>query len=103
MRPIGAAPTGSTGTGDMPFTTPAADVYHATAAVTTPHQPPACSHHVEPPCDRLKKPMTSTISVISRVRNTPKTATLTRMLHKSMSVFKAESARRNQATAFGRL
>jgi len=103
MRPIGAAPTGSTGTGDMPFTTPAADVYHATAAVTTPHQPPACSHHVLPPCDRLKKPTTSTISVISRVRNTPKTATLTRMLQRSMYVLKTANARRNQASAFVRL
>src|SRR5579884_662067 len=46
-RPMGAAPTGSTGVGDMPFTTPAADAYHATAAVTTPAQPPAWRTHAE--------------------------------------------------------
>src|SRR5690242_18376868 len=58
IRPIGAAPTGITGTGDIPFTTPAAEVYHATAAVTIPAQPPACSHQAVPPCERLKKPIT---------------------------------------------
>ena len=41
-RPRTAAPTGSTGRGDMPLTTPAADVYQATAAVTMPIHPPAC-------------------------------------------------------------
>jgi hypothetical protein len=84
IRPIGGAPTGSTGTGDMPFTTPAADVYHATPAVTMPHQPPACSHQSVPPCERLKKPIASTISVISSVRKTANTAIETRMLQSIM-------------------
>src|SRR5690242_18773545 len=98
MRPIGGAPTGRTGVGDMPFTTPAADVYHATAAVTTPHQPPACSHQSVPPCEMLKKPITSTISVISSVRKTRKTAMLTRRLQKSMYVLKIANANRNHAS-----
>jgi hypothetical protein len=64
--------------------TPAADVYQATPAVTIPAHPPACSHHSVPPCEMLKKPITSRISVISSVRNTRKTAPLTRMLQSSM-------------------
>src|SRR5581483_5408536 len=102
IRPIGAAPTGRTARGAMPFTTPAADVYHATAAVTIPSQPPACSHHSVPPCERLKKPITSRISVISSVRNTRNTAPLTRMLQSSMYVLKIANASRNHASAFVR-
>ena len=34
---------------------PAADAYHATAAVAMPSQPPACSHHAVPPWERLKR------------------------------------------------
>src|SRR4051812_8270856 len=86
----------------MPFTTPAADVYHATAAVTMPAQPPAWSHHAVPPCDRLKKPITSRISVISSVRKTMNTAVLTRMLQSSMYVLKIANANRNHASPFVR-
>src|SRR4051795_9689791 len=89
-RSHNGAPTGSTGRTDIPFTTPAADVYHATAAVTTPAQPPAWRIHSLPPWARLKKPITSRISVISSVRKTRKTATLTRELQKSMYVLKME-------------
>ena len=50
-----------------PFTTPAAEVYQATAAVTMPAQPPACSHQLfagwRPDASR-KKPITSRTSVI---------------------------------------
>src|SRR5579884_2073527 len=100
MRPIGAAPTGRTGVGDMPFTTPAADVYQATPAVTTPAQPPAWRTHVAVGlCASRKNPITSRISVISRVRKTPKTATLTRVLQRSMYVLKTANAKRNQASA----
>src|SRR5579885_586184 len=101
-RPQSGVPTGSTGVGDIPFTTPAADVYHATAAVTMPTQPPACSHHVVPPCEMLKNPITSTISVISRVRNTRKTAAFTRVAHNIMYVLKIANASRNHASPFVR-
>src|SRR4051795_12398927 len=97
-RSHNGAPTGSTGRPDMPFTTPAADVYHATAAVTTPAQPPAWRIHSLPPWARLKKPITSRISVISSVRKTRKTATLTRELQKSMYVLKMANASRNHAS-----
>ena len=74
--------------GAIPFTTPAADVYQATPAVTTPAQPPAWRIHSLPPWARLKKPITSRISVISSVRKTVKTAAFTRVLQKSMYVLK---------------
>src|SRR5947207_1108861 len=48
-RPHRGLPTGSTGAGDIPFTTPAAEVYQATAAVTIPAHPPACTIHADPP------------------------------------------------------
>src|SRR5205823_512114 len=102
IRPIGASPTGSTTFDTIPFTTPAADVYHATAAVTIPIQPPACRIQSLPPCEMLKKPITSRISVISSVRNTRNTAPLTRMLQSSMYVLKIANASRNQASAFVR-
>src|SRR5690242_9806162 len=102
ILPIGAAPTGKTTPDAIPFTTPAEDVYHATAAVTMPHQPPAWSHHSVPPCEMLKKPIASTISVISSVRKTRNTARLTRMLCSSMYVLKIANAIRNHASAFVR-
>src|SRR5579884_2478419 len=86
----------------MLFATPAADAYHATAAVTTPHQPPACSHQVWPLCESTKKPITSTISVISSVRNTRNTAVDTRRLFSSMYVLKTANANRYHASAFVR-
>ena len=43
-QPQSLGPTGTTGFSDIPFTTPAAEAYQATAAVTMPAQPPACSH-----------------------------------------------------------
>jgi len=79
--------------------TPAADVYQATPAVTIPHQPPKCSHHSVPPCDRLKNPMTSAISVISRVRKTENTAMLSLALPINMYVLKIANAKRYQASA----
>ena len=42
-RPRAFGPTGTTGFADMPLTTPAAEAYQATAAVTMPAQPPAWS------------------------------------------------------------
>src|SRR5579884_2182256 len=86
----------------MLFATPAADAYHATAAVTTPHQPPACSHQVWPLCESTKKPITSTISVISSVRNTRNTAADTRRLLRSMYVLKTANANRYHASALVR-
>src|SRR6185437_8462081 len=65
-------PTGNPLRPAVPFMTPAADVYQATAAVTMPIQPPACCHQAVPPCESLKNPMTSRISVISSVRKTRK-------------------------------
>ena len=47
-RSHSGCPTGSTGLTDMPLTTPAAEVYHATAAVTTPAQPPASGSDMNP-------------------------------------------------------
>ena len=38
---VNGLPTGKTTRPDTPFSTPAADVYQATAAVTIPAQPPA--------------------------------------------------------------
>src|SRR5581483_2186655 len=99
---IGGAPTGKTTRPAMPFTTPAAEAYHATPAVTIPHQPPKWSHHGEPPCERLKKPITSTISVTSSVRKTRNTAIDTRAECMSMYVLKTANANRNQARAFVR-
>src|SRR5438874_9707351 len=94
-------PTGSTGDGAIPFTTPAADVYQANAAVTMPAQPPMCVMYALPPCAALKNPTQSRISVISRVRKTPNTAMLTRLLQRSMYVLKIANASRNHASAFG--
>src|SRR6266542_1489360 len=96
--PQSGEPTGKTArSGDMPFTTPAADVYQATAAVTIPAQPPAWSIHVLLPCATLKKPITSRISVISSVRKTPMTAMFTRRLQRSMYVLKIANESRNHA------
>src|SRR5215471_16294053 len=36
-------PTGSTGRADIPLTTPAADAYHATSAVSSPTYPPTAT------------------------------------------------------------
>src|SRR3954466_1893144 len=83
-RPHTGSPTGSTGAGDIPFTTPAADVYQATAAVMIPTHPPACVIHAEPPCASLKKPITRRTSVICNVRKTRNVATLIRALQRSM-------------------
>src|SRR5215468_10653803 len=87
----------------MPLTTPAAEVYHATPAVTMPAQPPACSHQDVSPCERLKYPIASRISVIWSVSKTPKTAMLTRTLQRSMYVLKIANATTNQPAAFVRL
>ena len=62
-RPQSGRPTGNTGEDDMPLITPAADAYHAIAAVTIPAQPPACRNHGLMPWATLKKPITSRISV----------------------------------------
>src|SRR6476620_8172959 len=78
------APTGRTGRGDIPFTTPAADVYQATPAVTRPAQPPTWSQYGLMPCAIRKKPNASRISVTSSVRKTPITAVFTRIDQNSM-------------------
>src|SRR6266566_686451 len=61
--PQSGAPTGRTGLGDMPLTTPAADVYQATPAVTSPAQPPTWSQYGLMPCATRKNPIASKISV----------------------------------------
>src|SRR4051812_2399078 len=101
-RPQIGVPTGSTGDGDIPLTTPAADVYQATAAVTIPAQPPAWVIHALPPCASRKKPIASRISVISSVRNTRNVAAFTRMLQSSMYVLKIAKATRNHASELSR-
>jgi hypothetical protein len=65
-------PTNTTGRPAIPLATPAADAYHATAAVTTPMIPDAFTIFV-----LLENfPMKSTTSVAWSVKNTPKTARL---------------------------
>src|SRR4051812_4976068 len=81
-------PTGSTWRSFMPLITPAADAYQATAAVAMPIQPPILIMLVE----FWKLPITRTISVASRVRNTRNTAMLTWVLHNSMYVLKIANA-----------
>src|SRR3954451_16956438 len=100
IRPHSGSPTGTTGVADIPLTTPAADVYHAVIAVRMPIQPPAWSHHSVPPCETLKNPIASTISVISRVRNTRNVVTLTRVLQSSKYVLNTAKASRTQARSF---
>src|SRR5206468_4055652 len=97
-------PTGRTIRGaDMPLITPAADAYHAHAAVTMPTQPPQCIQlEFVWPWASSKLPIASRISVISSVRKTMKTAPLTRVDQSSMYVLKIANATRNHATAFGR-
>src|SRR5206468_2731986 len=73
-------PTGSHGRSCMPLMTPAADAYQAVTAVSTPIHPPSFTMLVLD----AKLPMNSTISVISNVRKTPKTAAFTCVLHSSM-------------------
>jgi len=68
----------------MPFRTPAAEAYQATAAVTMPAQPPACVSHALPPWASVKNPAVSRHSVICNVRKTRKTAMVTFMLEISM-------------------
>src|SRR5438105_3174686 len=90
-------PTGSTARGAaIELTTPAADAYQATSAVTRPTQPPRATRPV-PSAWPANLPRKRRISVISSVRNTRKTATLTRLLQKSMYVLKMANARRIQA------
>src|SRR3954451_2798115 len=95
---VNGLPTGTLPRPEPPFRTPAAEVYQATPAVTTPAQPPACSKYSVPPCEMLKKPITSRTSVISSVRKTPKTAVFTCMLPMSMYVLKTANANRNHAS-----
>jgi hypothetical protein len=83
--------------------TPAADAYHATAAVAMPTQPPRWTQPLLAfPCASSKLPITSKSSVASRVRKTRKTATLTCVDQSSMYVLKIANASRYHATAFGR-
>ncbi len=72
----------------MPLITPAADAYHATAAVTIPAQPPTLITLAE----FWKLPITRMTSVICRVRSTRNTATLTCVLHSSMCELKIANA-----------
>src|SRR5712692_11396306 len=88
-------PTGRIGLARMLFATTAADAYQATIAVTTPIQPPSPTSPA-PALLPLKKPMNRRISVTSRVRKTRNTATLMRVLQKSMYVLKIANDRRNQ-------
>src|SRR6266487_1231817 len=76
-------PTGRTGLPFIPAITPAAEAYQATNAVMMPRIAPTLVAPA-PGASPLKAPMASTISVISRVRNTPKTAPLTWLLQISM-------------------
>ena len=91
------APTGRTGRGDIPLTTPAADAYQATPAVTMPAQPPTCSQYGLMPWAMRKKPIASRISVISSVKNTDITAVFTRVDQNNMYVLKIANAIRNHA------
>src|SRR5438094_6320373 len=102
IRPHIGAPTGRTGLGDIPLTTPAAEAYQATPAVTRPTQPPAWSQYGLMPCATRKNPNASTISVISSVTKTPVTATLTRVAQNSMYVLKIANAIRNHASELSR-
>ena len=64
----------------MPLSTPAAEVYQATSAVSTPTYPPILMVVVL----RAKFPANRMISVASRVRNTANTAVLVARLLISM-------------------
>src|SRR6202035_405828 len=85
-------PTGRESPPPIPLVTPAAEAYQATSAVSTPMYPPSFTV----PVMEEKLPMNRMISVISRVRNTPKTALLIFVLHSSMYVLKIAKASRIQ-------